>query len=146
MYGYTVPADITALSEGMSKWRENKKRTDNWTEFNPQKSISLLSDLQYSISNKKLIDKNKDELFFEIIVVSGWSDWIRAAQIISRNLQDIGINASVRTYDFGAWFSKLQTGDFDLAIAWAEKGNTPYNLYRGLMSEKLVKPIEKIQF
>ena len=76
--------------------------------------------------------------------MSGWSDWIRAAQIISRNLKDIGINASVRTYDFGTWFSKLQTGDFDLAIAWAEKGNTPYNLYRGLMSQQLVKPIGEV--
>ncbi len=26
MYDYTVPADITALSEGMSRWREKKKR------------------------------------------------------------------------------------------------------------------------
>jgi peptide/nickel transport system substrate-binding protein len=141
MYDYTVPADITALSEGMSKWREQKTRNDDWTEFNQKKSMNLLQSLQYSMYNKKLYDKNDDEIFFEIIVVSGWSDWIRAAQIISRNLQDIGVNASVRTYDFGAWFSKLQTGDFDLAIAWAEKGNTPYNLYRGLMSEKLVKPI-----
>lgn len=144
MYGYTVPADITALSEGMSKWRENKTRNNNWTKFDKNKSISLLNDLEYSLSNEKLFDKNNDEITFEIIVVSGWSDWIRAAQIISRNLEDIGINASVRTYDFGAWFSKLQTGDFDLAIAWAEKGNTPYNLYKGLMSEKSVKPIGEI--
>jgi peptide/nickel transport system substrate-binding protein len=142
MYNYTVPADLTALSEGMSRWRENKKRNEDWTEFNPNKSIDILDSLQYSLSNnKKLYNKNNEEISFEIIVVSGWSDWIRAAQIISRNLKEIGINASVRTYDFGAWFSKLQTGDFDLAIAWAEKGNTPYNLYKGLMSQKLVKPI-----
>jgi len=143
MYDYTVPADITALSKGMSRWREHKKRKDNWNIFNREKAISILDSLKYSLSiNKTSYDEN--EINFEIIVVSGWSDWIRAAQIISRNLKDIGINASVRTYDFGAWFNKLQTGDFDLAIAWAEKGNTPYNLYRGLMSEKLVKPIGEI--
>ena len=143
MYDYTVPADITALSEGMSRWRENKKRKENWNIFSRDKAISILDSLKYSFSkNKASYDNN--EITFEIIVVSGWSDWIRAAQIISRNLKDIGINASVRVYDFGAWFSKLQTGDFDLAIAWAEKGNTPYNLYRGLMSQKLVKPIGEI--
>ena len=143
MYDYTVPADITALSEGMSRWIENKKRKENWNIFSRDKAISILDSLKYSFSkNKALYDNN--EITFEIIVVSGWSDWIRAAQIISRNLKDIGINASVRTYDFGTWFSKLQTGDFDLAIAWAEKGNTPYNLYRGLMSQKLVKPIGEI--
>ena len=143
MYDYTVPADITALSEGMSRWRENKKRKENWNIFSRDKAISILDSLKYSFSkNKALYDNN--EITFEIIVVSGWSDWIRAAQIISRNLKDIGINASVRTYDFGTWFSKLQTGDFDLAIAWAEKGNTPYNLYRGLMSQKLVKPIGEV--
>ena len=143
MYDYTVPADITALSEGMSRWRENKKRKENWNIFSRDKVISILDSLKYSFSNNKALYDN-NEIAFEIIVVSGWSDWIRAAQIISRNLKDIGINASVRTYDFGTWFSKLQTGDFDLAIAWAEKGNTPYNLYRGLMSQQLVKPIGEV--
>lgn len=144
MYDYTVPAHITALSEGMSRWRNNKDYKDDWTKFNPEKSLEILKSLNYNFFNKKLTDENNQQLDFEIIVVSGWSDWIRAAQIISRNLKDIGINASVRTYDFGAWFSKLQTGDYDFAISWAEKGNTPYNLYRGLMSEKFVKPIGEI--
>ena len=142
MYDYTVPAHITALSEGMSKWRNNKHRKENWNIYNPNQSQKILDSLGILKSeNNFLIDKNNDEIKFEIIVVSGWSDWIRAAQIIARNLKDIGINTTVRTYDFGAWFSKLQTGDFDLAIAWAEKGNTPYNLYKGLMSEKLAKPV-----
>ena len=142
MYNYTVPAHITGLSKGMAKWRNSNNQKEKWNVYNQELAQNILDSLGYiKSSDNFLYDEDNNELKFEIIVVSGWSDWIRAAQIISRNLKTIGINASVRTYDFGAWFNKLQTGNFDMAIAWAEKGNTPYNLYRGLMSNKLKKPI-----
>jgi len=143
MNGYTVPAHITALSDIMKDWRGDTKKYDDWTVHDKRKSAKILHDLGYTtdVNNNMLLDKEGNTVPFEIIVVSGWSDWIRAAQIISRDLIKVGINASVRTYDFGAWFSRLQTGQFDLAIAWAEKGNTPYPLYRGLMKQELVKPV-----
>ncbi len=79
-------------------------------------------------------------LKLDIIIVSGWSDWIRSAQVVSQNLKEIGIKATVKTYDFGAWISRMQKGEFELAIGWAEKGTTPYALYKGMMSSEYLKP------
>ena len=143
MNSYTVPAHITALSDIMNEWKGNTSIYDDWTVYNKSKSKNILNELGYTIdaSSNMLIDKDGNTVPFEIIVVSGWSDWIRAAQIISRDLIKIGIDATVRTYDFGAWFDRLRTGQFDLAISWAEKGNTPYNLYKGLMASEFVKPV-----
>jgi ABC-type transport system substrate-binding protein len=44
---------------------------------------------------------------YEVLCVSGWSDWVRASQIIARNLREVGVAATVRTYDFGAWFQRV---------------------------------------
>jgi len=143
MNNYTVPSDITALSETMNHWKSNISEFEDWTKYDIQLAKEKLLKLGYQEDEESnlLVDKHGDNIPFEIIVVSGWSDWLRAAQIISRNLLELGIDANVRTYDFGAWFDRLRTGQFDLAIAWAEKGNTPYNLYRGLMASEYVKPI-----
>jgi peptide/nickel transport system substrate-binding protein len=76
-------------------------------------------------------------------VVNGWSDWVRAAQVIARGLQAVGVNASVRLLDRGAWFQRMQEGDFDLAIGWTIEGATPYEFYRWLMHPDTVKPAGK---
>jgi peptide/nickel transport system substrate-binding protein len=77
----------------------------------------------------------------QLIVPGGFSDWVRAAQVMASSLRAAGIRVEVKTYDFNAWYDKLQTGDFDLSISWSERGPTPYNLYRGLMSTHTVKPL-----
>ena len=51
------------------------------------------------------------------------------------------IDTRVVTYDFGAWFEHLQTGDFDLSIGWSIEGPTPWVFYRWLMSPETVKPV-----
>jgi peptide/nickel transport system substrate-binding protein len=78
---------------------------------------------------------------FEVLTVAGWSDWVRAAQVITRGLAAVGIRATVRTYDFSAWFQRVQAGDFDLSLGWSFEGPTPYLFYRWLMSSATVKPV-----
>ena len=65
-------------------------------------------------------------------------------QIISKNLNDIGIKSRVKTQDFGAWFNNLQTGTFSAAIGWTEKGATPYPMFEALMASKNVKLVGSI--
>lgn len=145
MYNYTEPAHVTGISGKMAKWHSKDIETkENWVKYNPQLSNQIFDDAgYYKNKNGFREDKNGDLLSFDIIVVSGWSDWIRSAQVISQNLKKVGIKAKVKTYDFGAWMSRMQKGEFDMAIGWAEKGTTPFPLYRGMMSSKYIKPIGK---
>jgi peptide/nickel transport system substrate-binding protein len=69
---------------------------------------------------------------------------VRASQIIARNLREVGVDASVRTYDFGAWFQRVQEGDFDLSMGWSIEGPAPWHLYRWLMSSDTVKPLGQV--
>ncbi len=143
MYDYTTPAHVTSLSGPMAKWHSPEiNNKENWTAFNLEKANELLDNAGYKWKNKKeRIDANGSPMKFDIIVVSGWSDWVRSAQVISQNLKKIGIKATVRTYDFGAWIVRMQQGEFQMAIGWADKGTTPYNFFKGMMFSEYVKPI-----
>jgi peptide/nickel transport system substrate-binding protein len=65
---------------------------------------------------------------------------VRASQVIARGLRELGIDASVRTLDFSAWFQVVQEGRFDLSLGWSFEGPTPYLFYRWLMSSATVSP------
>tara|TARA_Y100000590_G_scaffold448917_1_gene586281 strand:+ start:6594 stop:8237 length:1644 start_codon:yes stop_codon:yes gene_type:complete len=143
MYNYTEPAHVSGVSGPMSKWHSPfLNDRENWAVYDPLKSNILLNNAGL-IQDEAGWRYSKDglPLEFDIIIVSGWSDWIRSAQVISQNLKNVGIKAKVKTYDFGAWISRMQKGEFDLAIGWAEKGATPYALYRGMMSSEYLQPI-----
>ena len=143
MYNYTVPAHVTGLSGRLAQWHPpDIDKKENWVRYDPYRANQILDQAGYHRNSKDLREKADGSILsFDIIIVSGWSDWIRSAQIISQNLKDIGINAKVKTYDHGAWISRMQKGEFEMAIGWTEKGSTPFPLYRGMMSSKYMQPI-----
>lgn len=80
------------------------------------------------------VDKSGKKLSFKINVVTGWTDWVTADQIIASNLKGIGIDASVNSIAFNDYFNSLQVGSFDMAISWTNPGPTPYYLYNSLLN------------
>jgi peptide/nickel transport system substrate-binding protein len=126
-YGYTRPADATGLSDAYARWR------------NPSLAIPLSHD---SARAKELLKPLNRPV--EILSVAGWSDWVRAAQVIARNLKEVGIPAVVKTYDFAAWYQRVEEGNFDLSIGWSMEGPTPYTFYRWQMSSATKRPLGQL--
>ena len=143
MYDYTSPAHQTAISGSFLNYRLSSENiNESWVGFYPNQSVEKIKLLGYKKNSSGYwADSTGKEVQISIGIVSGWADWIRAGQIISKNLEDIGIRARVKTQDFGAWFNDLQTGEFSGAIAWAESGANPFPMYEGLMASKNIKPI-----
>jgi len=81
------------------------------------------------------------ELAFDLNVVSGWSDWVQSCDIMSRNLAEVGIRATVQPYDQTTWQTRVQNGDFTMSIGWSSQGATIFNFYRGVMSTETVFPV-----
>ena len=146
MYNYTEPAHVSGVSGPMSKWHSPYlNQREDWTVYDPVKANMLLDNAGFIKDETGLrYTQDGNPLEFDIIIVSGWSDWIRSAQVVSQNLKNVGIIAKVKTYDFGAWISRMQKGEFELAIGWAEKGTTPYALYRGMMSSEYLQSVGEI--
>ena len=143
VYSYSRPADATGLSDAYSAWHSAEiGATGAWTHLDVTGANALLDQAGYQRGPdgiRRLPDGKKWE--YEILTVSGWSDWVRASQVIARGLETVGVRATVRTYDFGAWFQRVQQGNFDLSLGWSFEGPTPYLFYRWLMSSKTVNPI-----
>tara|TARA_B100000886_G_scaffold332768_1_gene285866 strand:+ start:3483 stop:5126 length:1644 start_codon:yes stop_codon:yes gene_type:complete len=146
MYNYTTPAHVTSLAGSMAIWHSPEiMDKENWVAFNPNKANMLLDSAGFEWKNEEeRVNPDGSPLEFNIIVVSGWSDWVRSAQVITQNLKEVGIKTNVRTYDFGAWIARMQKGDFEMAIGWADKGSTPYNFFKSMMFSGYVKPIGEV--
>ncbi|WP_437947747.1 ABC transporter substrate-binding protein [Sorangium sp. So ce296] len=142
---YTHGADATGLDDSYERFRSEKAvAAGDWVRFDPQRANEILDDAGYPRGADGIRTRNGKSLRFEINVVSGWSDWVRAVQIIVQNLQTVGIDATMRTYDFSAFFAALQKGAFDMSMGWTTVEPTPYNFYRDLMSTELLKPVGEV--
>lgn len=75
---------------------------------------------------------------FNIQIVNGWTDVVTAAQIVSQNFQDIGLDASVVTPEFGAWINNLQQGTYDTSLAYSTWGVTAWDYYHNIMDSTLI--------
>ncbi len=144
MQGNARPADATGFSDLYKKYRSQKALDEegDWTKFNPQKAEEIFD--QAGLKRGKdglrtLPDGSPWKVDLNCVV--GWSDWIIAAEIMVKNLRAVGIDATLRTYAFGAWFSKLQLGEFQLSMSWSDGAATPYSFYQRQMSRDTVKPL-----
>jgi peptide/nickel transport system substrate-binding protein len=134
MDGLTRPADATGLTDGYTGWRDDAIGDAPWMKHDPDGARALLAEAGV----------RPGSISVDIEVVSGWSDWVRAAQLIARDLQAIGVDAHLRVYDFGAWMSRLQEGSFSLSVGYSLDGPTPYRFYRWMMSNETVMPIGQL--
>ena len=147
MYNYMEPAHVTGLSGHNKSWHPpDIQEKENWVLYNPVISNRLLDSAGYYKNDKGYrLSPDGSMLSFEIICVSGWSDQIRSAQILSSNLKEIGISVKVQSFDFGTWISRLQIGEFDMSFGWGDMGGTnPFRLFKGLMSTENVRPLGEI--
>jgi peptide/nickel transport system substrate-binding protein len=146
MYGYTIPGNATGLSDIFKSWRNDKLAAQaDWIRHDPAAANRLLDEAGYKKAEDGIRKSPTGKrMEFLIEVVSGWSDWVRAAQITSRAFKEIGIDVKMKAYEFSAWFERLQKGNFDLAISWSNKGTTPYDLYKTMASSLTFKPVGEL--
>jgi peptide/nickel transport system substrate-binding protein len=142
MYGYTRPADGTGLTDAYASWRAPKLAADPWVKKDLAAANRLLDEGGYARGRDGIRRAHDGRPFrFDVEVVNGWSDWVRAGHVIAHDLAALGFDVKLRTYEFGAWYTRLGRGEFDLSIAWSVEGPNPYGFYRWLMSSRTVRPL-----
>jgi peptide/nickel transport system substrate-binding protein len=143
MYDYTRPSDATGLSDAYTRFRSDAALArGTWTAHDPEAAGRLLDEAGLRPGPdgiRRMADGRR--LTLGIGVPAGWSDWVRAAQVAARGMRAIGVDASVETSDFNAWFERLQQGTFELSLGWTEVNPTPYGVYRHLMSSETKRPV-----
>ena len=143
MHNRTHGSDGTGLSDKHQAWRDPQAlRMGDWVNYDPTRAAALLDAAGWKLGEDGLrYNASGTPLRAELQVVSGWSDWLRAAQVISVQLRAIGVDAPVRARDFGAWMDGLSRGDFVLSFGWSGDGPTPYDLYAGMLGSAALRPL-----
>lgn len=144
LYRYSRPADATGLSDAYTAWRNPEIAASgaDWMRHDVAGANALLDAAGYPRGADGVRRLTTGAPWrYEILTVSGWSDWVRASQVIARGFRTLGIEATARTYDFSAWFQRVQEGNFDVSMGYSFEGPTPYSFYRWLMASATCKPI-----
>ena len=66
------------------------------TRYDPAAAKKTLTDAGFTYKGSELLDPKGNAVKLDIHVISGWSDWVASNQIITKNLQAIGIDSNVR--------------------------------------------------
>lgn len=106
-YGYAPATDAIGLKGLFPAWLDPSvaAKARALAAYQPNAAKKLLTDAGFTYKGSDLYDPKGNRVKFEVHVISGWSDWVASLQIITKNLQDIGIDASVKLQpDWGSWF------------------------------------------
>jgi peptide/nickel transport system substrate-binding protein len=139
--GYEPPANPTGLvGEAIQSYIAPQFATLQLTQNTAQADQTLESD-GWTKGADGFYAKNGKQLAFNIIVVSGYTDYVADCQVMVKNLQAAGINATVNAMSNDAFTSALQNGQYDAGILWTNPGPTPYYIYDGLLRSTNSAPV-----
>ena len=143
MYGMTHASDATGLGDVYASWRDPDLAKDPWVQHDKEAAARMLDEAGCHLGDGGIRRCAGKPMRFDMIVVNGWSDWVRAGQVLSRDLASLGVEVSLRPLEFTAWYTRVQQGDFEMALAWSMEGPTPYGFYKWMMSPRTVMPVGK---
>jgi peptide/nickel transport system substrate-binding protein len=142
-YNYIPAADATGLGATYSTWKDPAVVASGaWVKYNVTNANEMLDAAGLKRGSDGIrLDQDGKPMKYTIIVPSGWTDWISAAQIICQNMSALGITLDLQTPEETTWTDTVTKGDFQWSIVYGTGGPTPYNYYRGEMSKLTLQPV-----
>src|SRR5680860_378856 len=116
MYDYTRPADSTGLSDAYPSLKTIDASAEGTWVVRDVDAANAMLDAAGLTRDGDVRVGPEGPMEYELNVVTGWSDWVSAVQIIAQNLEEVGISVTVTPYDFAAWFDRVQKGEFTMSI------------------------------
>lgn len=125
-------ADPTGLMPIWDKYVDKDQVAKLGWSYDPEKAKKILADAGYKdIDNDGFVETpDQSKIALKVAVPNGWSDWMAAVQIISKNMKAVGINIEPDYPEYGPWRDAQLKGTFDLAIQnEAQMSNTVWSYY-----------------
>ncbi|GAA1484775.1 ABC transporter substrate-binding protein [Brachybacterium fresconis] len=139
MSGYSsqVLASLIIPDGAEDQWLDrDKAKADGWA-YDAEKAESLLQEAGYAKGDDGIYAKDGQKLGpWKMITPQGWTDWNAALKIVSKNFQDIGVDASTNFPQQAQVTTAIQNGDFAMACWYVAGTNpaTPWQRFSDVMS------------
>ncbi|WP_420369702.1 ABC transporter substrate-binding protein [Curtobacterium sp. L1-20] len=88
------------------------------------------------------IVKDGKQLAITIMTANGYSDWLRAAQEVRRDLTAIGIKVTIQAPQPAGYQQNINNGTFDMAMGGMGNGDV-YQAFNSLLSSDFYQPVGK---
>jgi peptide/nickel transport system substrate-binding protein len=133
-YGYGPPTSALGLEQLYPKWINPalKAKAKQLATYDPAAARKTFTDAGFTYKGSTLLDPKGNPVTFQMHVIGGWSDWVASLQIVSRNLQAVGIDASVKIEpDWPAWVTNSAISGTKPSLIWSNGAGdpTPYGFF-----------------
>lgn len=138
--GIVKAADPTGLLPIWDKYIDKDMVKKYGWSYDPAMAKKILADAGYKDVNGDGFVEDKDGNKIELTVTcpSGWTDWMAAIQIISKNAQAAGMNITPDYPDYGPWRDAQLKGTFELSLQnEAQMSSTPWSYYKWIFQNPL---------
>jgi len=143
-YGYAPPTDAIGISFIFPGWVSDpavKAEAKRLATYNPSAAKKLLTDSGFTYKGNSLIDPKGNPVSFQIHVISGWSDWVASLQVITKNLQDIGIDATTKLEpDWNSWYPQASATKVPTLLWQNASQGSPYGFFFANLSANAYTP------
>src|SRR3954454_8281007 len=143
-YGYEPPADALGLSGLFPDWvtdKSVKALAKQMSRYDPAAAKKTLTEAGFTYKGSNLIDPKGNPVKLDIHVISGWSDWVASNQIITKNLQAIGINSKVALEpDWNSWYPNASATKFPSLLWQNASQGSPYGFFLSNLSQLKYTP------
>lgn len=103
-----------------------------------ERAIALLENAGYTKENDTWTGESGEPLAFTFKAPAPYSDWVTAAQAVTSQWKQFGVDVTFTTVEASAWVTDLENGDFEAASAWWGSNPYPYfNLDRVLTGQTM---------
>jgi peptide/nickel transport system substrate-binding protein len=142
-YGYAPPTDALGINYIFPAWDKGSvhESAQKAATYNPTAAKKLLTDAGFTYKGSSLIDPKGNPVSLDIHVISGWSDWVASNQIITKNLQAIGINSKVALEpDWNSWYPNASATKNPTLLWQTASQASPYSFFLSNLSQLKFTP------
>jgi peptide/nickel transport system substrate-binding protein len=143
-YGYEPPADALGLNGLFPAWVKDKSviaQAKAMSKYDPAAAKKMLTDNGFTYKGNTLYDPKGNTVKLDIHVISGWSDWVASNQIITKNLQAIGIDSNVKLEaSWGDWFPNAFATKNPTLLWQVGSRGSPYGFFYSNLSQNAYIP------
>jgi peptide/nickel transport system substrate-binding protein len=142
-YGYAPPTDALGINYIFPAWDRGAVHAaaQKAATYSPTAAKSLLTGAGFTYKGSTLLDPKGNPVNLDIHVISGWSDWVASNQIITKNLQAIGINSNVALEpDWNSWYPNASSTKNPTLLWQTASQASPYSFFLNNLSQLKFTP------